>query len=93
MTRPAPTCDLPGLGLAVAPDQVPDPARDIPTTDDRGEAILAGGCFWCTEAVFRRLRGVSEVVPGYAGGAAAAPATPKSSACTTTPRRSAMGRC
>jgi peptide-methionine (S)-S-oxide reductase len=70
MTRPAPTCDLPGLGLAVAPDQVPDPARDIPTADDRGEAILAGGCFWCTEAVFRRLRGVTEVVPGYAGGAA-----------------------
>jgi peptide-methionine (S)-S-oxide reductase len=70
MTRLAPTCDLPGLGLAVAPDQVPDPARDIPTADDRGEAILAGGCFWCTEAVFRRLRGVTDVVPGYAGGAA-----------------------
>jgi peptide-methionine (S)-S-oxide reductase len=70
MTRSAPTCALPGLGLAVPPDQVPDPARDIPATEDRGEAILAGGCFWCTEAVFRRLQGVTEVVPGYAGGAA-----------------------
>lgn len=31
-------------------------------------ATLAGGCFWCTEAVFKRLRGVSEVMPGYIGG-------------------------
>ena len=32
-------------------------------------ATLAGGCFWCTEAVFQRLKGVSAVMPGYAGGA------------------------
>lgn len=30
--------------------------------------LLGGGCFWCTEAVFLRLEGVKEVVPGYAGG-------------------------
>ena len=29
-------------------------------------AILAGGCFWCTEAIFKRLKGVTSVVPGYA---------------------------
>ena len=31
-------------------------------------AILAGGCFWCTEAVFRDVIGVSEVESGYTGG-------------------------
>ena len=33
------------------------------------KAILAGGCFWCTEAVFRGLGGVSAVESGYIGGA------------------------
>ncbi len=31
-------------------------------------ATLAGGCFWCTEAIFKRLKGVKSVVPGYSGG-------------------------
>lgn len=30
---------------------------------------LAGGCFWCTEAAFEQLQGVSDVTSGYAGGA------------------------
>ncbi len=29
---------------------------------------LAGGCFWCTEAIFKRLKGILSVTPGYAGG-------------------------
>jgi peptide-methionine (S)-S-oxide reductase len=36
-------------------------------------AILAGGCFWCTEAVFRDVIGVSEVESGYIGGTTANP--------------------
>jgi len=31
-------------------------------------ATLAGGCFWCTEAVFKRIEGVEKVIPGYTGG-------------------------
>lgn len=31
-------------------------------------ATIAGGCFWCTEAIFKRLKGVIKVTPGYAGG-------------------------
>ena len=31
-------------------------------------ATLAGGCFWCTEAIFKRLKGVLKVTPGYSGG-------------------------
>lgn len=31
-------------------------------------ATLANGCFWCSEAIFKRLKGVNSVLPGYAGG-------------------------
>ena len=30
--------------------------------------FLAGGCFWCTEAVFSMVKGVEKVIPGYIGG-------------------------
>ena len=32
------------------------------------QAYFAGGCFWCTESIFQRVKGVIEVVPGYMGG-------------------------
>ena len=55
--------------LNVPPEQVPDPAADL---DERGSeegiAVLAGGCFWCVEAVYRQLDGVRAVTSGYAGG-------------------------
>ena len=44
------------------------------STDQRFElATLAGGCFWCLEAVYRELRGVERVVSGYTGGHVARP--------------------
>jgi peptide-methionine (S)-S-oxide reductase len=47
---------------SVAADQ---PAPDSKTTQ---QVVLAGGCFWGMEAVFESLKGVSNVVAGYAGG-------------------------
>jgi len=35
--------------------------------------VIAGGCFWCLDAVYRRLKGVTAVVSGYAGGKTANP--------------------
>ena len=31
-------------------------------------AVFGGGCFWCTEAIYKRVKGVEKVEPGYAGG-------------------------
>jgi len=38
------------------------------TEDKLAQATVAGGCFWCTEAVFQKLKGVVKVTPGYTGG-------------------------
>ncbi|WP_448810252.1 peptide-methionine (S)-S-oxide reductase MsrA [Agromyces bauzanensis] len=35
--------------------------------------VLAGGCFWCLDAVYRTLRGVDDVISGYTGGSVANP--------------------
>lgn len=37
-------------------------------TERNAKATLGSGCFWCTEAVFKRIRGVSELKSGYTGG-------------------------
>ncbi|WP_420386923.1 peptide-methionine (S)-S-oxide reductase MsrA [Roseivirga sp.] len=48
---------------------------DLGSTLQAGEqvATFAGGCFWCTEAVFERVKGVRDVVSGYTGGKEANP--------------------
>ena len=50
--------------------EFPAPALDIPAPTARQSAsiVLAGGCFWGVEAVFERLKGVSDAVSGFAGG-------------------------
>ena len=56
----------------VSPEDFPDPIVDSALADKAGQsrAVLAGGCFWCVEAVYKNLKGVSSVKSGYAGGSA-----------------------
>ena len=53
--------------------EFPDPVVDSKSPAGVGKqtAVLAGGCFWCVEAVFRQIEGVEKVVSGYSGGDAA----------------------
>jgi peptide-methionine (S)-S-oxide reductase len=51
---------------------LPDPQIDAPLAKASGTrtAVFAGGCFWGVEAVFRHVKGVTQVVSGYSGGSA-----------------------
>lgn len=61
-----------GTGLRVSPRDVPAAVVDEPrsATPGRKLAVLAGGCFWCVEAVYREVDGVLDVANGYSGGSA-----------------------
>ena len=60
-------CDIPGVALRVAPNDFPDPVLDETSGSGERTAVLAGGCFWCTESVFKELDGVLDVTSGYSG--------------------------
>jgi peptide-methionine (S)-S-oxide reductase len=52
--------------------EFPAPTLDPQDSTRSAAAVLSGGCFWGVEAVFERLKGVSDVTSGYAGGSKAA---------------------
>lgn len=61
-----------GGSLKISPRDFPDAVEDaaLSATQGKALAVLAGGCFWCVEVVYRELAGVLEVVSGYSGGTA-----------------------
>ena len=59
---------IPGTSLAIHPDRFPDPVEAVPTDQDAGRAVLAGGCFWCMEPPYNKQVGVSATISGYMGG-------------------------
>lgn len=58
------------LGCSVVHGQVPEYAGTDPLASTKGKevAVLAGGCFWGVDAVFKHVQGVKDVVSGYSGG-------------------------
>ena len=55
-----------------SPKQIPAAQFDAPKAQATGTetAVLSGGCFWGMQGVFEHLKGVTQVVSGYSGGAA-----------------------
>lgn len=60
-------------GHATTRQPIPAPVKDAALAPKSGKkvAVFAGGCFWGTQSVFERVRGVTATTAGYAGGSAA----------------------
>lgn len=60
------------LGCRAARKPIPAPTVDAPLAKVSGKetAVLAGGCFWGTQTVFERVKGVTATTVGYSGGSA-----------------------
>ena len=60
---------LPLSAVAVDRGTFPKPLQDVALTQGKPQtAVFAGGCFWGTQSVFERVKGVRKTVAGYAGG-------------------------
>lgn len=64
---------VPFAAFALSASEFPNPTLDMAKAAVKGKetVVLAGGCFWGMEGVFESLKGVSNVVSGYAGGSRA----------------------
>lgn len=71
------------MGFSVMAGMYNKRVNSEPMTNTKEVAVFGGGCFWCTEAVFKMLRGVSTVLPGYAGGTVVNPRYEQVSSGTT----------
>ena len=56
------------LTVGLGASGFPDPLKDMHPTAKSDTVVLAAGCFWGVEAVFERVKGVTEATSGYAGG-------------------------
>jgi peptide-methionine (S)-S-oxide reductase len=64
---------VPAIGAAAPSSPIPAATRDASLASHTGKekAVFAGGCFWGTQSVFERVKGVTDTTAGYAGGTAA----------------------
>jgi peptide-methionine (S)-S-oxide reductase len=63
---------LAGCAIAAPKPPIPPAKVDVPlaTGHSKQTAVFAGGCFWGTQAVFERVKGVLDTTVGYSGGSA-----------------------
>lgn len=68
MNAQTPSCSISPARAKYADGSFPDPLQDLNVAEKEWEITLAGGCFWCVEAVFLQLDGVIAATSGYVGG-------------------------